>query len=291
MGLAAGCGGKIRQFSADQVQVEGDGSVKPAARLYVTPQRIRVEPAADGGQPGMVMIFRRDQKRMCILMPPRKTYIEKELDENELEQMLRHVKTDTQTEELGRETVNGFACRKRKVTTETAVLGIARKGESIVWTSDRLDFPIRTQDGSGHTTELRNIKSGAQPARLFEVPKDYVKAGNLFEAMAREVRQPETPQTPEEPRAAGERAPAAREEQAPAEAAAPAAKKASGFTLKMPSFGTKAKAEKAREKSAAAMAEAAGETPAEPEARPATSSSKSPEPPPQKTHRARQSAE
>jgi len=61
------------------------------------------------------------------------------------------------------------------------------KSHSIVWISERLDFPIRTQNEDGSTTEFINIQQGAQPESLFEIPDGYQKAGNLFETLGKPV--------------------------------------------------------------------------------------------------------
>ena len=194
MMLVSGCGGfggKIASYSAEQVQLDGAGNVRHSTLLYVTPQKIRVEPASGGREGGMIMIFRRDQKLLRILLPKQQTYVEKTLDENELGQMLRSVKTDAKVQNLGTETVNGFVCHKRQIDSEGSVLGIKTKGSATVWVSDRLEIPVKSADKSGYVTELRNIKPGGQPSSLFEVPKDYTKIDNLFQAVSKS-RPPDT---------------------------------------------------------------------------------------------------
>ena len=62
--------------------------------------------------------------------------------------------------------MNGRATDKWEFTT---------KGDtSTFWIDQKLHFPIKTQAGQA-TTELTNIKEGAQAASLFEIPSDYQK--------------------------------------------------------------------------------------------------------------------
>ena len=182
---------KIDKYSAEQVVVDPGGKVERMGKLYVMPDKIRMEQSQPEGKDSMVMIFRIDQKVMRILMPEKKTYIENPLSEAELEKTLKKIPSniDVKEEDLGTETVNGFKCRKRRIETSTEFMGRQIRSRSIVWVSDQLDFPIRTQSEDGHITELQNIKPGSQPDKFFEVPTGYKKAANFFEAMSGEKDQ------------------------------------------------------------------------------------------------------
>lgn len=68
---------------------------------------------------------------------------------------------------LGAETVNGRACDKWELT--------GAHGNQTFWIDQKLHFPIRGVSADGHTFDLTNVKEGAQPASLFEVPPGYTK--------------------------------------------------------------------------------------------------------------------
>jgi len=54
-------------------------------------------------------------------------------------------------------------------------MGREIRNSSIVWKSDRLDFPVRSRSKDGGVVDLRNIKAGPQPAELFDIPAGYTK--------------------------------------------------------------------------------------------------------------------
>ena len=182
--MAAGCGGKLSQYSAEQVTKTADGKVQHTAHLFVAPGKIRVEQMSPDGKPTMIAIYRQDLKVVRMLMPEQKSCFETKLNEGELEKTLKTIPTGAKEEVLGTETVNGFVCKKKKVQTTTKVFFTEVKNESIVWVSDRLGFPLRTQHKDGSVTELQGIKPGHQAASLFEVPADYKTTANPLEAFA-----------------------------------------------------------------------------------------------------------
>jgi len=68
---------------------------------------------------------------------------------------------------IGDDSVNGRSAVKYE--------GLSKKGEkNHVWVDKKLHCVIKTEDGKG-SMELRNIKEGAQPSSLFEVPAGYTK--------------------------------------------------------------------------------------------------------------------
>ena len=190
--LAGGCaggGGKLKDFSAEQVTKDSDGQVESTAKLFVSPQRIRIEQPGRGGEAGMIIIVRRDQKLMRILMPANKAYMETPLNEAELQKTIKSLPVDAKEQVLGTETVNGFRCTKKRVETSMRGLFGDIRSEATVWVSDQLEMPLRTQQQNGGVTELANIRPGRQPASLFEVPAGYEKMANPMEAMGRAFEQ------------------------------------------------------------------------------------------------------
>lgn len=171
---------KINNFSADQVTIDPNGKVQGTGKIYMTPEKIRMEFRSPQGEGTMINIFRRDRNIHWMLNPEAKKYMERPLDEAEMQKALKqHMEQDQKI--LGTETVNGFKCTKKSVVTTVKFFGISRKSESIVWVSKKLDLPIRTQSKEGYVTELRNIKSGRQPAKLFTVPGGYQKVASMIE--------------------------------------------------------------------------------------------------------------
>ena len=86
-------------------------------------------------------------------------------------------------EDLGTETVSGYKCRKKRVETTQKIMGKKTTTRVITWTSDKFSFPLRTQTEDGAITELRSIKKGPQPDKLFKPPSDYEKAAGMLEVM------------------------------------------------------------------------------------------------------------
>jgi len=171
--LLVSCGGgKITEYSAKQVYQDSRGK-EGTHNIFVSHDKIRMEMRSPEGEDSMVMICRKDKGVAWILFPEKKAYSESKLDEATLQKTFGAIQDDVKKEELGRETVNGFKCRKMRVETTSGIMG--RKSVSTVWISDRLDFPIKSQGKDGGVVELREIRAGRQPSNLFEIPAGYTK--------------------------------------------------------------------------------------------------------------------
>jgi len=173
--------GKIKSFSADQVTLAPGGQVENSTKLYITPDKMRMDMHPPQGEGDMIMILRQDRDIQWTLNPNNKAYVEKPLNQKEWEQMAKGMIKSTDEKDLGTEKVNGFKCRKKSVEMVIEVMGYKTKTRSIVWISKQLDIPIRTQSEDGRITELRNIKKGKQPSKLFTVPGGYKKVANMME--------------------------------------------------------------------------------------------------------------
>jgi len=175
LGLGAcGGGGKIEEYSAKQF-FKDPGGREGTHNIFVSHGNMRMEMRSPMGKGSMVVIFRKDKGTTWTLFPEEKFYIENKLDEAKLKKTFGKIPMDTKKEDLGTETVNGFKCRKMRVETTTNIMGREIKSTSTVWTSERLDFPIRSQGKEGGVMELRDIKPGSQPSDLFEVPAGFTK--------------------------------------------------------------------------------------------------------------------
>ena len=173
--------GKIVNYSADQIHMDPDGNVMTTGKVYVTPEKMRMDasgPPRGGGR--MIVIVRRDLDVFRMLNPEKKAYLERPLDENDLEKFSKNFEPIEEVD-LGTEEVSGYKCRKKRVTVVTEIMGFKRKNQSTVWVSDRFDMPLRTQGSDGSVSELRDIKEGKPDSRLFEVPDGYRQVASMME--------------------------------------------------------------------------------------------------------------
>ena len=185
LGLAAlgTGGGKIEEFSAEQVSTNAKGKVQGTANLYAAPGKMRMEMASPDGKGRMIIIVRQDKGVHWMVFPEKKAYMERPVSESEAENLMNTFKESEKVEDLGQETVNGFKCKKTRVTRTQKFMGREMTTTVTVWKSDRLDLPVRTRSDNGNTSELRNIKEGRQKKDLFEPPSGYKKASNMMELM------------------------------------------------------------------------------------------------------------
>lgn len=175
-------GGKIENFSAEQVSVEPGGKTQVVGKIYMGPGMFRMEMTErQGNGKSMVNIFRKDRGLNYMIIPEEKAYTEIALDEKKMKQAMGDVTAVQKEEVLGTETVSGYKCTKKRIETKVAFLGFEKVVKSTVWISDRFDMPLRTEDNSGRITELRNIREGRQPAALFEPPEGYRKAAGMMD--------------------------------------------------------------------------------------------------------------
>lgn len=183
LGASPARAGKIENFSAQQVVKNKQGQIQHTGMLYVTPDKVRMENPRGGDGPAMTVIVRRDLQKNWILNTQKKTYLERPLNEEEMQSAVDKMIKDRQSEDLGTEKVNGYQCHKKRVTVTTEFMGFKRRNRSVVWISDQFDFPLRTQDEEGMVTELTDIKKGRPAKGLFEIPAGYSQAANMMELM------------------------------------------------------------------------------------------------------------
>ena len=183
--MASACGGSIDSFSATQVTT-AQNQTENAAQLFFAPQKVRMEMASPANpSEKMITIAREDLGVAWIFVPSRSAYVEMPIDEAGMTQAMRELEDDQIIDDLGRETVAGFDCRKLRITTSMKIMGRTMEQTSVVWKSDRLPMALRSESENGTVSELRDIKPGSQPGELFEIPDGYEKSeGGLFQLMA-----------------------------------------------------------------------------------------------------------
>lgn len=180
-------GGKITKYTADQVMIDSNGKIQHQGKLYVMPDKMRMDGISQKGEGSIVMIFRRDKNIGWTLNPEKKLYMEKPFNEKEMEQASKKFIDSRNEKVLGTENVNGFKCTKKEIETTVEFMGFKRTSKTIVWISTRLDMPIRTKSQDGSMTELRNIKEGSPASKYFEIPKEYKKVSNMMELMGMDM--------------------------------------------------------------------------------------------------------
>ncbi len=190
-------GGKVESFSADQVVIAPDGKEMGTARLYVTPDAQRMDGIPGGGPRGQMMnmtiISFKNQNKQYIYNHDKKLVYDANIDEAAMMKDLKAYENVDETEVLGKEKVSGYSCVKKRITTASTIMGIKTTATTILWQSDKIDFPLRIKSENGGMSELRNIDTDEPSKKLFEPLPGYKEVGNLmavmgmdFTAMARE---------------------------------------------------------------------------------------------------------
>lgn len=140
-------------------------------KIYMKGEKMRREFAA--GEEVGITIVRPDKKVMWMLMPGQKTVMEMPFSKASLEKMMGMSKEQqAEMKLLGPETVNGYETEKY----ETTVKGDGKPRKHFMWVSKKLGVPIKmtSPDGS-FFMEYRDIKEGAVPDSVFEIPPGYQK--------------------------------------------------------------------------------------------------------------------
>ena len=161
--LLAAVGAGAQEFSADMVSREGKQTVN--ARIYVTPQKVRMEMSES------VMIIRRDKNISWMLMPADKMYMEHPVDMSSSPKVSKNFDGEIERVAMGTEAVDGQPAEKVKVT-------YTEKGKNVSvyqWLrGGQIPIKVEAVDGSW-SMEYKNLKVGPQPVDLFEPPADYEK--------------------------------------------------------------------------------------------------------------------
>jgi hypothetical protein len=165
-------------FSADLVIVDPEypGQEMPG-KMFVDTPGIRIEQTMEGERSVMIVHFAGDTA--LVLMPAEKAYME--LPPDAMAGEMQSFKGLSQgnpcsiynrSKKLGGETVAGrktvkWRCDDPKYDDSAA--------GATLWYAPSLSFVVREHDDDGNVFELRNIKEGRQPAKLFEAPAGYQK--------------------------------------------------------------------------------------------------------------------
>jgi len=165
------------EFSADTIST-GRGRTN-TGKVFFSKDKYRMDMEAprkgnDRDLGAMSMIVRMDKKVIWTIMPNKKMYMEKAYDDTKDRPMVEQQKMVGEVERklVGTEMIDGHPTKKYLVMRQTGI----GQHQVYSWLATDMNFPIKTAavDGSW-TQEYKNIKLGAQPDSLFEVPAGYSK--------------------------------------------------------------------------------------------------------------------
>jgi hypothetical protein len=175
---------QAQDFSADLMDLSGPQPTA-AGKIYAKGEKLRVERGdakEDGPHP--IAILDMGTHSMILLESSAKVYMKSSMGSDmgtsffrltdgnnacgELQKMTE-MKSDCKKD--GKDTVNGRAAVKYE--------GKTQDGKQItMWTDPELNFLVKWEESGGNSGELRNIKTGAQDGKLFEVPAGYRDASS-----------------------------------------------------------------------------------------------------------------
>ncbi len=154
-----------QEFAADMVSRTGKETVN--ARICVAQDKVRME------MPGSIVIVRRDKNVSWVVMPTEKMYMEHPVDMSSSPKVAKNFDGEIERVAMGTEAVDGQPAEKFKVT-------YPEKGKNVSvyqWLrGGQIPVKVEAVDGTWGM-EYKNLKTGPQPADLFEVPAGYEKFG------------------------------------------------------------------------------------------------------------------
>jgi hypothetical protein len=129
-------------------------------------------------------IIRPDRKRVYLIYPGLRAYVDMAMPAQEAAEMDKDYKIDTTP--VGKETVEGHPCVKNRVVmTDDS----GNKREGFTWTAtDLKDFPVKMQieggaRGDTFVMTYRDIKLARPDASLFDPPSGLARHENLQSLM------------------------------------------------------------------------------------------------------------
>ena len=172
LSLCWGIFAQAAEFSADMVHSAGPGQTIKG-KVYVKGNRTRNE--LQSGSEKTVNIMDMDAKKVWVLMPDEKMYMEMQPTPEMMAsaQKKEDLETMADTKVLGTEKVEGYECDKILYTYRDKSMGVMTQ-----WVARELNYPIKMlYEGSQGkmTLEYKNIKKGGVSDSLFSVPPDYQK--------------------------------------------------------------------------------------------------------------------
>jgi len=160
------------EFTADLIR--SSGGDEDMSKVFVK-GKLRREELMEDGEVAAISIARLDKGVSWTLMPEERMYMEIPLEGMKVGAMedVEELESRAQMKVLGKETVSGYACEKRRYDDQT-------EGSVTVWYSAKLDYPVKIHvmafGGEEEMTLLyKNIKTGKVSDSMFEIPEGYQK--------------------------------------------------------------------------------------------------------------------
>jgi len=155
------------EFSADTI-FTSEGQ-KMTGKIFSKSDKSRMEMNTQGHQ--MIMISRMDKKVAWNIMPDQKMYMEMPIDPKK-HSPKTEIKGEVERKQVGTETIDGHPTNKYLVTFKEG----AETMQAYQWMATDINFPIKSADiNNKWVQEYKNVKMGAQPDSLFELPPGYKK--------------------------------------------------------------------------------------------------------------------
>ncbi|MBM4271135.1 MAG: DUF4412 domain-containing protein [Deltaproteobacteria bacterium] len=157
-----------QEMSAKVISGSGKRSMK--SKFAMKGQKFRTESEMAAGS---YTIVRRDLKKVWMVMPATKSYMEVEEGKQEEAPVPEEkVRGEISRKVVGSETIDGHPCTKYEVTAKVDDKTMVTHQ----WWATDINFPVKTAavDGTWFV-EYRDIKIGAQPDSIFELPAGYRK--------------------------------------------------------------------------------------------------------------------
>ncbi len=157
-------------YSGVREMVSSQGTL--SMKEYFAPQKQRMEMTSPTGD--VVLINRRDKNSAYMLMPGMNMFME--IPSQQFHQQTGSHTKVIENNRVGRETLDGYEVDKYKSIVEGAD-GV--RGEGYYWVTDdgialKMDVDLVRGGKKEHMVmRLKQLKIGAQPASLFEVPPGY----------------------------------------------------------------------------------------------------------------------
>ncbi len=171
-------------FSAEIANLSADSNTFHT-KIFSTKEKLRFQGEDKSGRTNSIMIVNLATRTSIVLMPQQHQYVENNRSQipgqgvtffqaSDVEDACAEYQKVSETKKstcrkTGHETVNGRDTVKYEVSPGKSNLGS-------IWIDVKVHFPVKWQSSVGKG-ELRDIKVGAQPAELFEIPPGYTKRG------------------------------------------------------------------------------------------------------------------
>ncbi|MDI6755354.1 MAG: hypothetical protein QME78_13285 [Thermodesulfobacteriota bacterium] len=152
------------EFSADMINKAQGQTLQ--SKIYMKKNKIRLETKGEEAY----SIVRTDKNVAWMVFPKDKAYMEMIPQGPQVQG--EKLKGEVSRKYLGSETIDGRPTKKYEVILKDADIS----DKAYQWMATDLNYPIKISavDGSW-STEYKNIKVGAQPDSLFELPAGYEK--------------------------------------------------------------------------------------------------------------------